>query len=253
MKNIQMKDSRINKLSNGKVKGVGFFEKISLKIIGFIDGKRGLPRENPSGDWISPHLDREVRSYDEFESRIWGHLQIEDEFQYAKLGELMDSIVHTKTLLDYAEEDLEKVIKNEKSEDNSRKYGESKLTEEQVAARRANERNKRLSPFRTRVSSLQTELSTKIDELSELRNRIIEDNNSTRMICNRVKDHLYQRMDVYWGAALWQHPDKAKMPAAPNMEVISRTENVYMEPHKLLMQKTELVIHTFTDVQKEVA
>ena len=37
MKNNQMKNSRISKLSKGKVKGVGFFEKVSLKIAGFID------------------------------------------------------------------------------------------------------------------------------------------------------------------------------------------------------------------------
>lgn len=253
MKNDQMKNSRISKLSKGKVKGVGLFEKIGLKIVGFIDGRRSLPRENPVGGWNSPHLDREVRSYDEFSSRMWGHLQIEEEAVYAHLGELMDSIVHTRALLEEARTDLDEATEDEKSTDTSRKYGESKLTEGQVIARRANERAKRLAPLKARVSSLQNKLSSEIDEFSRLRNQILEDNNSTRMICNRVKDHLHQRMDVYWNAALRKHPDNARMPAVPCIEVESRAEAVYMEPHTLLMQRAELLSQLLSDDEKEVA
>lgn len=253
MKNDQMKNSRISKLSKGKVKGVGFFEKIGLKIAGFIDGRRSLPRENPVGGWNSPHLDREVRSYDEFSSRMWGHLQIEEESAYAHLGELMDSLVHTRTLLKKAEYELEEAARGEKSVDTSRRYGESKLTEGQVIARRANERAKRLTPLKARVSSLQNKLSGEIDEFSTLRNRILEDNNSTRMICNRVRDHLHQRMDVYWNAALRKHPDNARMPVVPCIQVESRAEAVYMEPHTLLMQRAELLSQILSDDEKEAA
>lgn len=65
---MNIRKGRISKLSKGKVKGIG------LKIAGRIDGSRNLPRECGDGHWISPHLDREVRSYDEFSSRMWGHL-----------------------------------------------------------------------------------------------------------------------------------------------------------------------------------
>lgn len=253
MKNDQMKNARISKLSRGKVKGVGFFEKIGLKIAGFIDGRRSLPRENPAGGWVSPHLDREVHSYDEFASQMWGHLQIEEEKAYAHLGELMDSLVHTRTLLEEAKTALVEATEDEKSADTSRMYGESKLTDGQVIARRANERAKRLAPLKTRVSSLQNKLSSEIDEFSELRNRILEDNNSTRMICNRVKDHLLQRMDVYWNAVLWKHPDNTRMPVVPRVEVESRAEAVYMEPHTLLMQRAESLSQTLSDDKKEAA
>lgn len=133
MKKTQMKNSRISKLSKGKIKGLGIFEKIGLKIVGFIDGRRSLPREDTAGGWDSPHLDREVRSYDEFASRMWGHLQIEEETAYAHLGKLMDSIGHMKSLLEDAKADL--ASEQEKVSDASPKHGESKLTEAQVVAR----------------------------------------------------------------------------------------------------------------------
>ena len=253
MKNKQLKDSRISKLTKGKVKGVGFFEGIDLKIAGCIDGLRSLPRESENGQWISPHLDREVRSYDEFASRMWGHLQIEEEVAYAQLGELMDSLVHTRSLLETAEAELDEATTHEGTSDTSRKHGESRLTEGQVAARRANERAKRLDPLKSRVSSLQSKLTSEIDEVSRLRNRILEDNNSTRMICTRVKEHLYQRMDIYWNAALRKHPDNARMPVVPCIEVKSRAEAVYMEPHTLLMQRAELLSQTLSDDEKEAA
>lgn len=239
MKNNQQKTTRLSSLKKGKIKRIGFFEKIGLKIAGYADGKRSLPRDGASG-WMSPHLDKEVRSYDEFASRMWGRLQVEEEEDYARLGELMDSIAHTKSLLDEAKSALDGAETKEKSADNSRKKGESKLTDAQVSARRSNEKAKRLAPLKGRVSSLQSKLTSEIDEFSRLRNKIIEDNNSTRMICNRVRDHIYQRLDIYWNAALRKHTATAKLPVVPCVEVASRSEAVYMEPHKLLMQKAEM-------------
>lgn len=253
MKSTQMKNSRISKLSKGKVKNIGFFERIGLKIAGYIDGKGSLPREDPSGNWLSSHLDKEVRSYDEFASRMWGRLQIEEAAAYAHLGELMDSLAHTRTLLEDAKTDLEEAAEHEKTAGASRKHGESRLAEAQVAARRANEQAKRLAPLKSRVSFLQSKFTAEIDEFSKLRNKILEDNNSTRMICNRVKDHLHQRMDVYWNAALRKHPDNTRMPAIPCVEVASRAEGVYMEPHKLLMQRAELLSQKLSDDKKEAA
>lgn len=240
MKNTQQKNARILSLRKGKVKRIGFFENLWLRIAGYFDGKRNLPRESDLG-WISPHMDKEVRSYDEFSSRMWGRLQVDEEEDYARLGELMDSIAHTKSLLDEAKSTLDEAEIKEKSADNSRKKGESKLTDAQVTARRSNEKAKRLAPLKNSVNSLQSKLTAEIDEFSQLRNKIIEDNNSTRMICNRVKDHIYQRLDIYWNAAMHKHSDKAHMPVIPCVKVASRSEDVYMEPHKILMQKAEMI------------
>jgi hypothetical protein len=183
-------------------------------------------------------------------------LQVEEEENYARLGELMDLIVHTKTLLDEAKSVLNVAEAKEKPVDNSRKNGEGKLTDEQVSARRSNERAKRLAPFKGHVSSLKSKLASEIDEFSRLRNKIVEDNNSTRMICNRVRDHIYQRLDVYWNAALRKHSDKATMPVVPCIVVASRSEDAYIEPHKDLMKKAEMFSKEFLSDEentKEVA
>lgn len=253
MKNKQMRNSRISKLSKGKIKGIGFFEGIGLKIRGRIDGSRNLPRECDDGHWCSPHLDREVRSYDEFSSKMWGQLQIEEEDEYARLGALMDSIVHTKAQLEIARAELKDALSYEGAADTSRKHGESKLTDVQVATRRANERTKRLAAFRSRVGTLQSRLDSEVDEFSALRNKIIEDNNSTRMICSRVRDHLYQRLNVYWNAALHKHSENDRMPAVPTVEITARAEMVYTEPHSVLMQKAERLSQFISENETEVA
>lgn len=253
MKKRELNGTRISYLHKGKLEGIGFFEGIGLKIRGCIDGSRNLPRECGNGHWLSPHLDREVRSYDEFSSRMWGQLQIEEEDEYAHLGVLMDSLVHTKSQLESAEADLATALSCEVGVDTSRKHGESKLTDAQVAARRENERAKRLAPLRNRIGTLQSKLAAEVDEFSALRNKIIENNNSTRMICARVKDHLLQRMCVYWNSALLRHSENAKMPAVPSIEVTSRAEAVYMEPHKALMQRAELLSQSLSKEEKEAA
>ena len=92
MKDQGFKQSRAVRLGRGKIRGVGLFERIGLKITGRLDGMWGLPREEPSGTWTSPHLDREVRSYDEFASRMWGQLQIEEEDVYARLMTAIDTL-----------------------------------------------------------------------------------------------------------------------------------------------------------------
>lgn len=253
MKNKQMRNSRISKLSKGKIKGIGFFEGIGLKIRGRIDGSRNLPRECDDGRWCSPHLDRETRSYDEFSCKMWGQLQIEEEDEYARLGALMDSIRNTLVQLETAKADLKEALTYEGTHDTSRKHGENKLTDAQVAARRANERAKRLAPLRSRISTLQKKLVAEVDEFSFLRNKIIEDNNSTRMICARVRDHLLQRMDVYWNSAMFKHSENARMPVVPSIEVTSRAEAVYMEPHQALMQRAELLSQSLSKEEKEAA
>ena len=253
MRHKHLRDTRISKLSTGRVKGIGFFEGIVLKITGRIDGTRNLPRECDDGHWISPHLDREVRSYDEFSSRMWGQLQIEEEDEYVRLGALMDSIVHTKAQLKTARAELKDALAYEGVPSTSRKHGESKLTDAQVATRRANERAKRMAPLRSRVSTLQGKLIAEVDEFSTLRNKIIEDNNSNRMICARVRDHLFQRLNVYWNSALYKHSENARMPAVPSIEVTSRAESVYMESHKVLMQRAELLSQSLSKEEKEVA
>ncbi len=227
--------------SKRKIKGLGLFENIYLKFVGYIDGAKGLPCENTDGNWTSPHLNRELHSYDEFTSYVWGCLQIEKKEDYVRLGELIDSLTHTKSQLEILEMNLASALSEEKEVPFIRKQGENKLTDAQVAARRRNEKSRRLAGLKSHISNLQNKFLGEIDEFSALRNQIIEDNNSTRLLCNKVKDHLLQRLDVYWNAALAKHPQSERMPVVPSLEVCSQSENIYMEPHKILMQKGEFI------------
>ena len=252
MKKCNPRDMRIASLRKGKVKGVGFFESIPLKIAGRIDSKRSLPNEI-NGKWVSPHIEKEIRSYDEFSSRMYGELQLEEEQAFARLAEVMDSVAHIKHQLDDAEAKLQETQSRESSVDNSRKFGEESLTESQVIARRTREREKRLSPVKARVSTLTTKLTSEIDEFSAIRAKIIENNNTTRMICNRVKDHSYQRLAVYWNSALYKHPEKNKMPTIPKVEILCNAEAIYLEPHRTLLEKAKSLSEILSTEPKEVA
>lgn len=250
MKNNKVKASK--RIEN-KLRGIGFFEGIRLKTAGRIDGSRNLPRECGNGHWSSPYIDRELHAFYEFSSKIWAHLQIEEEDEYASLGELTDSLTYTKSELQSAEADLAAaLVRNEKS-DASRRSGESRLTDAQVKARRNHERAKELEPLRNHIDILQNKIVNAVDELSVLRNKIIEDNNSTSMICTKVKNHLLQRLDVYWNAALSKQLENTKMPAVPSIEINSCAETVYMEHHKALMQKAEILIREIYKDEKEAA
>lgn len=184
---------------------------------------------------------------------MWGHLQIEEEDEYARLGELMDSLVHTRSQLETAEANLADALSREEATSTSRKHGESKLTDAQVTARRVNEKAKRLAPLRSRVSTLQSKMVSEVDEFSALRNKIVEDNNSTRMICSRVRDHLFQRLNVYWNSAMHKHSENARMPAVPSIDITSRAEQAYMEPHIALMEKAERLSQSLSKDETEVA
>ena len=174
MKGKYLRDSRISKLGKEKVQGVRLLETIYLKIIGYIDGTRNLPRECGDGKWISPHLDREIRSYYEFSSRIWGYLQIEEENEYKRLGELMDSLVYTRAQLQTTKAELKDALSYEEMPDIFRIHGEGKLNDTQVAARRINERAKSLVLYKNRIVTLQNKLVSEADEFFALRNEIIE-------------------------------------------------------------------------------
>ena len=253
MKHINVKDTHVVHLRKGKIKGLGFWEKILLKITGFLDGRRGLPREDENGHWTSPHLDKEVHSYDEFSTRMFGQLQIDRKDDYARLSELIDSITCIKTQIQNTKAELDEATNKEEAIPIFRRDGENRLTDAQVVARRSKEQAARLAPIKSRICSLKERLSTEIDEFVRLHNKIIEDNNSTRIVCNRVKNHLLMRLDEYWNSALLSHPDNSKMPAIPSIEITARAEAAYLEPHHVLMQRAELLIQILSSSEQEAA
>lgn len=251
----KMRKQRYKKMNTGKGKKVGFFESIGLKIKGFCDGRKGFPRQTDSNDWYSPFMNQEVNSFEEFCSHTWGSLQIENEREYARLEELMDGIRQKKGLLEVAKADLAVAAKRENDSESARKKGEDKLTDAQVRARRKAEEEKKLAPVKSKVAGLEQELKNAEETFSDLHSKLVEDDNTTRLICHRVRDHVLMRLDVYWNSALRRHPDGASMPVVPIMELKDEAEEIYLRPHKVLMKRAAAIHDAIQDgtAEKEVA
>ena len=250
----KMRKQRYKKVNNGKGKKVGFFESINLKIKGFCDGYKGFPRQNNKNDWYSPFMNQEVNSFEEFCSHTWGSLQIENEGEYVRLEKLMDGIRQTKGFLEAAKADFVAATRDNDSE-SVRKKGEDNLTDAQIRARRKAEKDKKLAPVKKKVAGLEQELKNAEEAFSALHSKLVEDDNTTHLICHRVRDHILMRLDVYWNAALRCHPDGESMPVVPVMELQDEAEEAYLSLHKVLMKRAAAIHDAIQDeaAEKEVA
>ena len=251
----KMRKQRYKKVNNGKGKKIGSFEAICLKIRGFCDGHKGIPRQTDSNDWYSPFMNQEANSFGEFCSHTWGSLQIENEGEYARLEELMDGIRQKKRLLEAAKADFAVVATRENDSEFARKKGEDNLTDAQIRARRKAEKEKKLAPVKKKVAGLEQELKNAEEAFSALHSKLVEDDNTTRLICHRVRDHILMRLDVYWNSALRRHPDGASMLMVPVMELKDEAEEVYLSLHKVLMKRAAAIRDAIQDeaAEKEVA
>lgn len=250
LKKDALRNKRLVSLDKGKIKNIGIFENIRLRMSGTSDGARGFPRCIGEGKWQSAFIDKEVNAYEEFCSRMWGGLQIEVEDDFKRIGELIDSIKHLWSELDKAQDYLSNQSKDDPAL-SMRKKGEERLKESQVKARRTRERNKRLAPAKNKISTLESKITTQIEEFLELKNYVDEASNTTRMICNRVKDHTLQRIDVYWNYALRKHPDSMEIPTVPHVDLTFDAEKVYMTPHLNLLQKADELVQLISEQNKE--
>ncbi len=237
----KMRKQRYKKVNTGKGKKVGFFESIDLKIKGFCDGCKGFPRQTDKDVWYSTFMNREVNSFKEFCSHTWGSLQIENEGEYARLEELMDGIRQKKRLLEATKADFAAAAKRENDSESARKKGEDKLTDAQIRARRKGEKEKKLAPVKKKIAGLEQELKNEEEAFSALHSKLVEDDNTTRLICHRVRDHILMRLDVYWNSALRRHPEGASMPVMPVLELRDEAEEAYLRPHKELMKRAAAI------------
>lgn len=251
----EMRKKRYKKVNNGKGKKIGFFEAICLKIRGFCDGRKGFPRQTDSNDWYSPFMNQEANSFAEFCSHTWGSLQIENEGEYARLEELMDGIRQKKELLEMAKADLSVAAKRENDSESACKKGEDNLTDTQIRARRKAEKEKKLAPLKSKKEGLEQELKNAEEAFSALHGKLVEDDNTTRLICHRVRDHILMRLDVYWNSALRRHPDGASMPVVPVIALEDEAEEAYLSLHKVLMKHAVAIHDAIQDeaAEKEVA
>ena len=200
-------------------------------------------------------MNQEVNSFEEFCSHTWGSLQIENEGEYARLEELMDGIRQKKRLLEAAKADFAVAATRENDSEFARKKGEDNLTDAQIWARRKAEKEKKLDPVRKKVAGLEQELKNAEEAFSALHSKLVEDDNTTRLICHRVRDHILMRLDVYWNSALRRHPDGASMPVVPVLDLKDEAEEAYLRPHNELMKRAAAIHDAIQDeaAEKEVA
>ena len=236
---------RYRLLHHGKGKKVGIFESISLNFAGWADGRKGLPRkDNDEGCWLSPFMNRNINAYKEFCSHIWGSLQVQNESNYIELAKLINEIQQKKDSLTR----IQNEFKSANSESASRKKGEDSLTDAQVSARRTREKARRLAPLNSKNASIEQELEEDREALVALYNQLVEDINTTRLICHRVKNHILLRMDIYWNSALTYHPDNMSMPVVPGLDLQSEeAELQYLNYHAEIMKFAE----RFYDITKD--
>lgn len=167
----------------------------------------------------------------------------------------MDGIRQKKGLLEVAKSDLAVAAKRENDSEFTRKKGEDNLTDAQIRARRKAEKEKKLAPVKKKVAGLEQELKNAEEAFSALHSKLVEDDNTTRLICHRVRDHILMRLDVYWNSALRRHPDGASMLMVPVMELKDEAEEVYLSLHKVLMKRAAAIRDAIQDeaAEKEVA
>lgn len=246
-------NTRLKGLTKGKAKKLGFFEAIKPKLVGRRDGVKGLPRQDKNDYWNSAFIDQEINSYEEFSTSMWATLQMESEESFARLNELYFNVLKTHEFLEEAKLALSRESSLEI--DTSRRTGEEQLSVEKVVARRTAEREKRLVPLKSKIASYECKIAENVEEFNKLHSRLAEDSNTTRLICNQVKDHTLQKLDVYWNAALKKHPQSAEMPVVPAVVFANRAEQTYMELHAKLMKCAEAMSVQGSDCNedKEVA
>ncbi len=238
MKTVKFRHNRVKALLRSKAKGLGFFESITLRIKGLIDGGRGLPKQEGTG-WSSPFLHRELNRNSEHCARLWGISQLVNETKYIRLRELSELVPQLQDSLTNTRHQLAKELA---ASDCSARHGEERLTPGQILRRRSTEREKRLSPIRSELSALESRFSKSREELISLYCYLTEDRNSTRALCAKSMEHTRQRIDLYWGSCRIRHNERENLPAAPDVHPVFRAEEAHLSNHAAAMKQAEALL-----------
>lgn len=236
MDKIKLRNKRHKHIAKGQSEKVGRLERLTLRWYGSIDGKNGLPREDKDGRWGSPFIDEKVRAFAVFGDNEWKNLQHEHEELYVRMEELMCEIRQKKTLLGDAQDLLSE---SDYEPEIFRKKGEDGLSENVVKARRAAERAKKIAPVKREIDQLKTEIFDVEKELRKIVGFVEEECNTVKMFLHSKRDSMFQRMDIYWNAAMKKHPESNRMPLIPIVEVELEHEKKYMAAHRKKIEDAE--------------
>lgn len=197
-------DSKIDRylmrtLKRGKKARLGIMEKVSLSLKGRRDGIFGFPKEDAERGWTSPSIQREINSCNEAHNRICGILQIRLGEKYRKADSLAAQLVYCRAKTEELLERMPADLTNGQA--GERRKGEERLTEQQVNNRRAREHEKRTQKYLLQKDQAEKEEEAAYRELIELKGYIVQKNYEAELACERIRNHVQQRIDYYWNAA----------------------------------------------------
>lgn len=226
---------RIQSLDKGKTKSLGFWEKISMKYAGWVDGRKGLLRCNADGEWQSSVLKQEVDAYEEFCAKQIGCLKLEEQDVFEQMNICFDEVVPLRKKLS----DAKKRLADAEAVDvdlSLRKEGEENLTEIQVVARRSRERNELLHPLKVDVEQYEKQLSDTVRDIFSKLSQVKESFDSTVKITNCILRHSQRKIDVYWRSAMRHIPD---LPALPAVAFTNISEQSFADHYNKVAAKAE--------------
>ena len=226
-------------LLRGRTPSVSPVEKILLERQGRTDGAADLVRPDADGSWNSPFIRREESRLSEYCSKVWGLLQIDNAELLTRLGTLIDEIDDCIERLEELTRETKDLTESYKDEPVSRKRGEENLSEGQVRARRSREQSKRFAPLRKKKTAIESRLRELFEEACILRNRMTENCNASRLVCERTMQHSGQRLNVYWRAAMMTSPSSKDMPAAPASLHMPEAESIYFRSHRKIFDEAD--------------
>lgn len=212
-------------LNHGRVKPLGFLEKVLLRRAGRKDGERGLPAAADEHTWSSPFLEGEVKGYQKFSAQMWGRLQLATQGTKARICQLTHS--NTRELLLSRRAELAAAEEAARDGTDQRRQGEEHLPPAQVRRRRERELEQHLLPLMNQILGLEKKLAQEEEELLQLRSVIFELEHTTRLICDHLLQRQSQRVAIYWDAALKAQQGCTTLPVLPDIVFDQTAEERY--------------------------
>ena len=245
----KMRGSQMAHLKRGNVRKVGPIEAFIVKRHGKNDGRKGLPKQTENGLWCSPWMKKDEAAYEESCSKAWGYVQLTLTEEYALIGRLLDQAERIEG--EVAELLARKPEEPAESEQTHRMEGEEDLSEDQVRRRRNREYARKTAQYNARVEALKGQITETRKKLEEVMNYVLEVCKGTRMCCERVRNHVIQRRNLYWESAYVNHARKADMPAFPDpIPQTSASETKYMAQHRVMEEDAVAAISRMRELLK---
>lgn len=187
-----------------KAKQIGFIEARIVHKKGLRDGGLGLPRQDESGEWTSPFIQRELSAFREHSKRMWLQVEVDTAELQIQAEKLRQKIIRMK--------DHRRSISGNLD---IRFTGEEKLDYWIILSRRS----KDLS-----------EIDHLEDNYYQIVQQILEVENAARLFCLQIEEHTFGRISIYWNGCLESNPS-ANLPPVPILIHSDNAETAYTNSH----------------------